>query len=78
MKRIKAACLLQTVHFQINDGMASEYNKQAIQKEYESYKQAMSKRNVKFKILEEQVQPDGSLIIKIQKQNNQQAVGDYF
>ncbi len=38
----------------------------------------MKRRGTQFKILEENVQEDGSIIIKIKKQNNQQPVGDYF
>lgn len=78
MKRIKAACLLQTICFQPKDSYPSEFNKQQVQKEYEGYKAQMNRRGVKFKILEENTQPDGSIIVKLKKQNNQQAVGDYF
>lgn len=38
----------------------------------------MKRRGTQFEILEENVQEDGSIIIKIKKQNNQQPVGDYF
>lgn len=78
MKRIKAACLLQTICFLPKDGYPSEFNKQQVQKEYETYKLQMSRRGTKFKILEESTQPDGSIIVKLKKQNNQQPVGDYF
>ena len=78
MKRIKAACLLQTVSFQPKDSYPSEYNKQQVQKEYEAYKALMDRRGTKYKILEENVQEDGSIIVKLKKQNNHQAIGDYF
>ena len=78
MKRIKAACLLQTVCFQPKDACHSELDKKQVRKEYEVYKEKMTRQHTQFKILEESVQPDGSIIVKLKKQNNQQAIGDYF
>ena len=78
MKRIKAACLLQTVCFQPTDACSSELDKKQVRKEYEAYKEKMIRQHAQFKILEESVQPDGSIIVKLKKQNNQQAIGDYF
>lgn len=78
MKRIKAACLLQTVSFQPKDDYPSEFNRKMVQKEYEAYKALMERRGTKYKILEENMQEDGSLIVKLKKQNNKQAIGDYF
>ena len=67
MKRIKAACLLQTVCFQPKDACPSELDKKQVRKEYEAYKAQMKRRGTQFKILEENVQEDGSIIIKIKK-----------
>ena len=78
MKRIKAACLEQTIHFQLKDGIPSELAKQQVRQEYESYKMQMDRHGVRYKIVEETEQPDGSLIIKIKRQNNTQPVGDYL
>ena len=78
MKRIKAACLLQTICFQSKDGCSSDFNKQEVPKEYEAYKASLKRRGTIFKILEESTQSDGSIIIKLKKQNNQQPVGDYL
>ena len=78
MKRIKAACLLQTICFQPKDTNPPEYSKQLVHQEYEAYKEKMTRQHTQFKILEESVQPDGSIIVKLKKQNNQQAIGDYF
>lgn len=78
MKRIKAACLEQTIHFQLKDGISSELAKQQVRQEYESYKLQMDRNRTKYKIIEEAEQPDGSLIIKIKKQNNTQPVGGYL
>lgn len=78
MKRIKAACLEQTIHFQLKDGISSELAKQQVRQEYESYKIQMDRHGTRYKIVEEAEQPDGSLIIKIKRQNNTQPVGDYL
>lgn len=78
MKRIKAACLEQTIHFQLKDGISSELAKQQVRQEYESYKVQMDRHRTQYKIIEEAEQPDGSLIIKIKKQNNAQPVGSYL
>lgn len=78
MKRIKAACLEQTVHFQLKDGVAPELAKQQVRQEYESYRAQMDLHRIQYKIQEEAEQPDGSLIIKIKKQNNAQPVGNYL
>lgn len=78
MKRIKAACLEQTIHFQLKDGISSELAKQQVRQEYETYKVQMDRRQTRYKIVEEAEQPDGSLIIKIKKQNNTQPVGNYL
>lgn len=78
MKRIKAACLEQTIHFQLKDGISAELAKQQVWQEYEAYKMQMDRHRTQYKIIEEAEQPDGSLIIKIKKQNNTQPVGGYL
>lgn len=78
MKRIKAACLFQTICFQTKDSYPSDYNKQLVKKEYETYTNQMAKRGIKFEILEESTLPDGSILVKLKKQNSLQPVCDYF
>ena len=78
MKRIKAACLEQTIHFQLKDGISAELAKQQVRQEYESYKAQMDRHKTQYKIMEETEQSDGSLVIKIKKQNNTQPVGNYL
>ncbi len=78
MKRIKAACLEQTIHFQLKDGISAELAKRQVRQEYESYKAQMDRHKTQYKIIEEAEQPDGSLIVKIKKQNNAQPVGNYL
>ena len=78
MKRIKAACLEQTIHFQLKEGLVPEAAKEQVRQEYALYKAQMDRRRTPYKILEELEQPDGSLIIQIKRQNNAQPVGSYL
>ena len=78
MKRIRAACLEQTIQFLLKDGTASEADKQQVRNEYDAYKAKLERSRTPFKIIEECEQPDGSLLIKIKRQNNSQPVGDYL
>ena len=78
MKRVKAACLLQTVCFQPKAPCPTEVEKEQLRREYEAYLDRMKHFHTQFKILEETTQPDGTIIIKLKKQYNQQALGDYF
>ena len=78
MKRIRAACLEQTIHFLLKDGVTSEFGKQQVRKEFEAYKAQLERNRTPYKIVEEAEQPDGSLMIKIKRQNNSQPVGDYL
>lgn len=78
MKRIQAECLEQTLHFQLKDGLPMEDGKKQVRQEYESYKSNMDRRGTQYKILEEIDQPDGSLIVKVKRQNNYHPVGNYL
>lgn len=78
MKRIKAACLEQTIHFQLKEGLDPEQARQQVRQEYSAYKAQMERNRMKYKVLEEAEQPDGSLLIKVKRQNNTQPVGDYL
>lgn len=78
MKRIKAACITQTLVFSNHDGETTEYAKKMIQKEYEKYKEQLNRSKTKYVILSEKVNDDGSIIIEIKKQYNTSPVGDYL
>ncbi len=78
MKRIKAACITQTLVFSNHDGETTEYAKKMIQKEYEKYKEQLDKSRTKYVILSENINDDGSIIIEIKKQYNNSPVGDYL
>lgn len=78
MKRIKAACITQTLVFSNHDGETTEYAKKMIQKEYEKYKEQLDRSKTKYVILSEKVNDDGSIIIEIKKQYNTSPVGEYL
>lgn len=78
MKRIKSACLLQTIHFQIKDDIAWAAAERAVREEVAHYKAQLERNRTAYKIEEEAVQPDGSVIVKIRKQYNNHNVGDYM
>ncbi len=78
MKRVKAACIVQTLHFQLKEDVESSYAKQLVQQEVEVYKSKLDKNHTKYKILSEEVLADGSVMIEIKKQYNTSPVGDYL
>lgn len=78
MKRIKAACLLQTLHFMLKDDLEHDAAVRAVQEEVRVYKMHLDMRHTKYKIEEEITQPDGSIIIRIRKQYNASPVGEYL
>ena len=50
MKRIKAACITQTLCFFNHDQETTEYAKRAIVQEYEKYKSQLERSGTKYKI----------------------------
>ncbi|MBS7315621.1 MAG: hypothetical protein KIG74_04340 [Clostridiaceae bacterium] len=78
MKRIQSACLNQTIHFQMKEEMEHELAVLEVRAEYEQYRKMLDKKRVKYQIVEELPQPDGSLVIRIKKQYNNYDVGDYL
>ena len=78
MKRIKAACLEQTLHFILKEELGHDYAARAVKEEVEHYKALLERNKVKHKIVEETVQPDDSIIIKVKKQYNNCDCGDYM
>jgi len=78
MKRIKAACLQQTVHFMLRDGVPHQQAVQDVQQEYAQYKAQLERRHTKYRVTQEETQPDGSILIRIRKQYNAIDCGDYL
>ena len=78
MKRVKAACICQTLHFMLKHGIPGREAAELVRQEVEHYKMTLERSRTLYKILEETTQPDGSVIIKIIKQYNAAPVGDYL
>lgn len=78
MKRVKAACICQTLHFMRKEDVAHDYAVRLVQDEVAHYKKNLERNHTRYKIVEETEQPDGSILVKVIKQNNTSPVGDYL
>lgn len=78
MKRVKAACICQTLHFLLKEDVAPDYARKLVCEEVAHYKANLDRNRTQYKIVEEIPQPDGSIILKVIKQYNACSVGDYL
>lgn len=78
MKRVKAACICQTLHFLLKEDTDPELARHLVQDEVAGYRKRLNVSGVQYRILSEEQQTDGSVILKIKKQYNQSPVGDYL
>lgn len=78
MKRVKAACICQTLHFALKDGVSRDYAVSQVKQEVDQYKKELEHNHTQYRIVEQKEQPDGSIIVKIVKQYNSAPVGDYL
>lgn len=78
MKRIKQACICQTLHFMLKEGIPHEEAVRIVQHEVKRYKESLIRNRILHRLVDEQTQEDGSVIIKVIKQYNQSPVGDYL
>ena len=78
MKRVKAACICQTLHFMTKEEEQPENAIRWVRQEVEHYKKGLERNHTQYRILEETEQPDGSMIVKVIKQYNTSPVGDYL
>ena len=78
MKRIKAACICQTLHFMLKEDIAHEWAVEQVAKEVDQYKKGLDHNHTKYKIIEQTTEPDGSIMLKIIKQYNSSPIGDYL
>lgn len=76
MKRIKSACLEQTILFTANDAPAQAAL--AARQEVEYYKASLARRQTASRIEEELPRPDGSILVKLKRQYNAYPCGDYL
>lgn len=79
MKRIQFACLEQTIHFQLKEDLTGhEAAVKAVKDELAQFKGLLERKNTKFQVIEETVQSDGSILLKIKRQYNDYDCGDYL
>lgn len=79
MKRIKAACITQTIHFINKDANGSEDSKRKVQDEIKRYKYRMDRERTKYKVISEEVQGNGSVIMEIVREyGNNKPTGHYL
>lgn len=78
MKRVKAACICQTLHFMLKEDIPHEQAVKQVGQEIEMYIKTLERNRTQYKIVEQNVRNDGSVIMKIIKQYNTSPVGDYL
>lgn len=81
MKRVKAACIQQTLVFMQKEdcGLSKASIPETNRKELEHYKQTMDRAHTRYQIVSEEEQEDGSIIVRVRKQYNDKAdVSEYF
>ena len=81
MKRVKAACIMQTLVFlQKEDcGLTRAAILEANRRDVARYKQSMDWTHTRYQIDGEQEQEDGSIILRVRKQYNDRSdVSEYF
>ena len=78
MKRIKEACICQTLHFMLNENYGHDHAVKAVREDIIKYKASLDNSRTQYRIIEETEQPDGSVIIKVKKQYSSAPVGSYL
>ncbi len=78
MKRIKYACLEQTIHFQLKEDMGHAAAVYGVKREAEDFKERLAKGRAKYLIVAEETLEDGSILLRLKKQYNDYPVGDYL
>lgn len=78
MKRVKAACITQTLHFLLKEDLGHDYAVKLVSEEVKKYKEQLNRNRTQYKILSEETQADGSIVIEIKKQYNTSPIGNYL
>lgn len=78
MRRVQAACLYQTIHFELKEGVSAQEAQQTLQNEIEHYKAQLVRRRVAHRLCGQQTLPDGSVLLWIKRQYNHHAIGDFL
>lgn len=75
MKRVKSACLYQTLVFVLDSNFSKEVAMEKVKNEVDNYK---SKVGSNLQILNEIYNDDGSIEIEVRKSVSGYSVGKYF
>ena len=78
MKRVKSACICQTLHFMLKEGVEHDDAVKQVEQEAAHYKKTLEQNHIKYRIVKQTSEPDGSIIIEIIKQYNSSPVGNYL
>ena len=81
MKRVKGACILQTLIFAQKPemGYAKDRALQINKEEFEHYKANLERVKTRYQIIDTVEQEDGAVVVHIRKQYNDKAdVSEYF
>lgn len=81
MKRVKAACILQTLIFaqKPETGYTKERALKINKEEFEHYKVTLDRAKTRYQIIDAVEQEDVSLVVHVRKQYNDKAdVSEYF
>lgn len=81
MKRVQAACIMQTLVFSQKEdcGLSCERQLAANRQELARYKASLEQTRTRYQITEETEQSDGSVVVRVRKQYNARAdVSEYF
>ena len=81
MKRVKAACIIQTLVFQQKEdcGLSRDAVLSLNREEVQRYKHSLERTRTRYQITGEEEQEDGSILVRVRKQYNEKAdVSEYF
>ena len=81
MKRVKAACIFQTLVFQQKEdcGLSRDAVLSLNREEVQRYKHSLERTRTRYQITGEEEQADGSILVHVRKQYNEKAdVIEYF
>ncbi len=81
MKRVKSACILQTLIFAQKPemGYSRERSLQLNREEVEHYKASLERARTRYQIIDCLEQEDGSVVVHVRKQYNDKTdVSEYF
>lgn len=81
MKRVKSACILQTLVFaqKPEHNYSKEYSLKLNREEIEHYKASLERAKTRYQLLDTAEQDDGSIVVHVRKQYSDKVdVSEYF